>query len=656
MTQWATRWRWQWRVGVLLTAALLWVAALWPVFWRGEAGGGAADAGGGAAGGARGGAGSVFDAADPGEVRARERARRFDSGHDRAVVLLDRGAAGEHAQKAERAAAALGRALEREAGAGNAFADVVWGIDTRGVSPRMLLTQPTATVRQATEGLQMLSPLLEAESPAAMLQQGLSLALREMAAVGAAPGSSVDTKRGGQAADVAEEQATQVAGGSTSDAVEASAFATGAAAFAAMLDAVAERLAQEQDAAGRGSDDASGVVDRGDRSAGPGALEERNDEASGWLMRMRRVVEGEPWQWLKTSSRRLMVVMVTLHAEGEDLGTVQGSQSYDGALDRLEAHVDAVAQRFPEVAMGFTGAAAVKREVEAKLRPAATRGGVAAIAVLLVFCGIVWRSVRLAAVLAGVMSWAAGVAVGGVAWGSLVWWGGMRSGVAGTVGRGLFSGVPPTVWLGVAMALGVTLLGVVAWLAALARDGSIDRVTRRRWRGERAVVAMLLGWGGLLVGVAWWGSSGEADPRALAWPGLMAWGAGIIWGVVVGGVAWWVVRPALAAALRPRDVADRAMAVVHERETDAAGLEAGPAEPGPSALLSEQERDERHEQDWPVDPRVAGAAGRGGLAGGGGGAASACCPVGDRSGGAYGSGGGAVARRQGVVAIFRSCG
>ncbi|MEO1237377.1 MAG: hypothetical protein AAFX76_11375, partial [Planctomycetota bacterium] len=297
---------------------------------------------------------------DPGEQRYREYAQRFDASNE-AIVLIDTGQNGEREDQAWAAADALGRALSDEPAVGT----TVWRIDPAGVSPKLLLTLSREEVASELDKLRQLRPLLESQTPTALLDAGFAEGLR-VAGGGLASGAGTQ----GRAEGFEVEEATRV--------------------FVVLMDAWAERM---RTPAGTPMD---------------------------LFGRLQAASLGDAAIPLRSSSGRLFIVRATL------LEGVGDKPGLDGSLAALRRHVEAVRARFTGVELGVTGFAAVQSEAEAATRSAVLRGGAAAAAAVLVMGGLLWRRVGLSIAAGGaalgVMGWVVGVAgFVGVAAGPLVW-------------------------------------------------------------------------------------------------------------------------------------------------------------------------------------------------------------------------------------------
>ncbi len=219
-----------------------------------------------------GGTATLFDTRNPGERRAAAMADRFTAGGRQVVVVFDAGEEGRHDADAKQAAEALGRALREEMASSPGqlgITSVTWGIDTRSVSPRMLLVQPTATVREAVEGLEQLGPLLESETSAEMLQRGIGSAIGVMLQTATQQKSDNLGFPGSEIAAPGSDNPPQTQ------------LETGAAVFEVLMDMMTERLSSSRE-----------KVER--HAAGWGGEE----KTYGWFGRLRNVVEEKPWQWL----------------------------------------------------------------------------------------------------------------------------------------------------------------------------------------------------------------------------------------------------------------------------------------------------------------------------------------------------------------------
>ncbi|MEM9419171.1 MAG: hypothetical protein AAGA25_09010, partial [Planctomycetota bacterium] len=115
------------------------------------------------------GLGSLFDPSDPGELRYTEYRELFDSRRE-AIVLIDTGESGEYGDIAAEAAYALGESLEEEP----KIAAVHWGLNPSQSSPKLIRTLPLEVVKTLSSSIEQLKPLLESDTPAALLSAGLA--------------------------------------------------------------------------------------------------------------------------------------------------------------------------------------------------------------------------------------------------------------------------------------------------------------------------------------------------------------------------------------------------------------------------------------------------------------------------------------------------
>ncbi|MEM9914283.1 MAG: hypothetical protein AAF911_04925 [Planctomycetota bacterium] len=115
----------------------------------------------------------LFDAADPGEQRYEDYRARFDS-RGEAIILIDTGEQGENEDAAVRAAFALGESLQDE----RDIAAVHWGLYPTQVSPKLIRTLPIDDFRSLTAGVAQLQPMLESDTPTALLQAGMAQAVQ----------------------------------------------------------------------------------------------------------------------------------------------------------------------------------------------------------------------------------------------------------------------------------------------------------------------------------------------------------------------------------------------------------------------------------------------------------------------------------------------
>jgi hypothetical protein len=332
---------------------------------------------------------------DQGEQRQREAAERF-GGEDEAVVVMDRGAAGEHRAAADAAMAALARSLADEPRVGR----VVWGFSRATVSPKLLLTLPLDQVRREVENLTAARPLLESPTPTQLLRAGMQ------SAVGGLGAGGLQT-RSGEASG---------AKGAELD------LAMGAAVFEAMTAAWTQRMQTPA------------------------------EERVGLWETLRAATGGDGWEYLALGGDRLIVMRVTLPADGEP---ERSSRATEAALDALSRHVESVRFRFPQVEMGVTGMTPTRRQVEAELRAVGVRAAGGALLGLLLMTGLVWRSVRLPLLVSGLTAAGWAVSVGLVGW--------------------CLGELQP--WSLAALASGgvLTLFGVLVWASARARHEELMR-------------------------------------------------------------------------------------------------------------------------------------------------------------------------------------
>ncbi|MEO0514131.1 MAG: hypothetical protein AAF086_02400 [Planctomycetota bacterium] len=127
--------------------------------------------------------GTLFDPADPGEQRYAAYKQAFDHGQE-AIVLIDTGEQGRHEALAVQAAFALGESLEQE----RKIAAVHWGLNPAAVSPKLIRTLPLDDFQKQTTRLRQLKPLLDSETPTALLQAGMAEAMRGATSADAADG------------------------------------------------------------------------------------------------------------------------------------------------------------------------------------------------------------------------------------------------------------------------------------------------------------------------------------------------------------------------------------------------------------------------------------------------------------------------------------
>ncbi|MBB6431653.1 hypothetical protein [Algisphaera agarilytica] len=117
--------------------------------------------------------GSLFDASNPGEQRYAEYRELFDTRQE-AIVLIDTGEAGEHEAIATEAAYALGESLEEEP----KVATVHWGLNPAQSSPKLIRTLPLEDVKALSSSIAQLKPLLESDTPSALLNAGMARAMQ----------------------------------------------------------------------------------------------------------------------------------------------------------------------------------------------------------------------------------------------------------------------------------------------------------------------------------------------------------------------------------------------------------------------------------------------------------------------------------------------
>ncbi|MEL7087515.1 MAG: hypothetical protein AAGL98_03595, partial [Planctomycetota bacterium] len=230
----------------------------------------------------------------------------------------------------EAAAHALGESLRES----SAVENVVWGLDQNDVSPKMLLTLPTESVRTVLGSLAQTKPLLQSETPAALLQAGMAEAVTQ-----ATSNSAGTATRGTTSSPPAD-------------------FADGADLFVGLMEVFTRRMNTPA------------------------------DEAVDIFTAMNETLGLETWQFMRSANGRLLVVRANLR-EG-----VNDKPGYSGSLTELRRHLDAIRQRFEEVPMGLTGLEPTRREAAATIRTAAQRGVGAAIAALWVLTALAWRDVR----------------------------------------------------------------------------------------------------------------------------------------------------------------------------------------------------------------------------------------------------------------------
>lgn len=115
----------------------------------------------------------LFDPADSGEQRYATYQAQFDHTHE-AIVLIDTGEHGHNENRAVEAAIALGESLEQE----RKVAAVHWGLNPSKVSPKLIRTLPLDDVQKITTSIAQLRPLLDSETPTALLQAGMAEAMR----------------------------------------------------------------------------------------------------------------------------------------------------------------------------------------------------------------------------------------------------------------------------------------------------------------------------------------------------------------------------------------------------------------------------------------------------------------------------------------------